>query len=127
MDLFQEMDVTAKLHKVQGLDPTAMDAETVLTMATMGGARALGLAGEIGSLEVGKQADVVIIDTQQPHLVPLYNPVSQLVYAARGSDVRDVMVAGRLLLKDRQMLTLDWPQIAQRISAIGGRIGNYRK
>ena len=123
MDLFQEMDITAKLHKVQALDPTAMDAKTVLTMATMGGARALGLAREIGSLEVGKQADIAIIDTQKPHLVPLYNPVSQLVYSVKGSDVRDVMVAGRLLLKNRQLLTLDWPEIVKRVTAISGCIG----
>jgi len=112
---------------VQGLDPTAMDAETVLKMATMGGAKTLGLEGEIGSLAVGKQADIVIIDAHQPHLLPLYNPVSQLVYSARGSDVRDVMVAGRLLMKNRKLLTLEWPEIAQRVTAVGGRIGNDYK
>jgi len=110
-DLFREMDVTAKLHKVNTLDPTVMDAKTVLSLATIGGARAIGLDREIGSLEIGKQADIIVVDTRCPHLFPMYNPVSHLVYSAKGSDVRDVIVAGRVILKDRRLLTLNMEEI----------------
>lgn len=118
LDLFREMDTAAKLHKVNVLDPTVMDARTVLKMATIGGAKAIGLENNIGSLQAGKQADVVIIDTRKPHLVPLYNPVSQIVYAARGSDVRDVIVGGKVLLKDRKLLTIDLEDIFKKVAAI---------
>jgi len=121
-DLFGEMDVTAKLHKVKTLDPTVMDAGTVLKMATLGGAKAIGLDKEIGSLEIGKQADIIILDIQKPHLIPMYNPVSHLVYSAKGSDVRDVIVAGRMILKDRKLLTLDMADIYEKVNAISGRI-----
>jgi 5-methylthioadenosine/S-adenosylhomocysteine deaminase len=119
LDLFQEMDVAAKLHKVHTYDPTAMDAETVIRMATIMGARALGLEEETGSIEVGKQADLIVLDTQKPHLVPMYHPASQIVYAACGSDVRDVVVAGRRILKDRNLITLDVKEILQKAAAFG--------
>jgi len=121
-DLFREMDVTAKLHKVNCLDPTVMDAGTVLTMATIGGARAIGLDKEIGSLETGKQADVIVVDTRSPHLFPMYNPVSHLVYSVKGSDVRDVIVAGEVILRDRRLLTLDLGDIYEMVGAISSRI-----
>ena len=88
LDLFQEMDFAAKVHKVHRLDPTVMPAETVLEMATQGGARVLGMEAEIGSLEAGKKADVIVVDLNRPHLQPVYNVVSHLVYAATGADVR---------------------------------------
>jgi len=122
-DLFREMDVTAKLHKVNSLDPTVMDAGTVLRLATIGAARAIGLDTETGSLETGKQADVIVVDTRSPHLFPMYNPVSQLVYGVRGSDVRDVIVAGDLILRDRRLLTLDLEDIYEKVDIISGRIG----
>ncbi|MFZ5569548.1 MAG: amidohydrolase family protein [Thermodesulfobacteriota bacterium] len=116
LDLFGEMDTAAKLHKVNGLDPTLLSAREVLTMATSGGAEAIGLNREIGSLEVGKQADLIVIDTQKPHLVPMYHPVSHLVYAARGSDVRDVFVAGKPLVRNRSLLTIDSADLFRRVS-----------
>ncbi|MDZ7581254.1 MAG: amidohydrolase [Deltaproteobacteria bacterium] len=122
LDLFQTMDITAKLHKVRDLKPTAADARTVLTLATRGGARALGLENEIGSLEAGKKADLIIIDTRQPHLVPMYHPVSHLVYAARGSDVTTVVVDGRLVVRDRQPLHLDVERIIARVNALAAAI-----
>ncbi|MEW6670587.1 MAG: amidohydrolase [Thermodesulfobacteriota bacterium] len=121
-DLFGEMDAIAKLHKVNTLDPTVMDAGTVLTLATIGGAKALGLDRETGSLESGKQADVIVIDTRKPHLFPMYSPVSHLVYSARGSDVRDVIVAGRPILKDRKLLTLDMEAIYEKVGSVCRRI-----
>jgi 5-methylthioadenosine/S-adenosylhomocysteine deaminase len=106
LDLFGEMDTVAKLHKVHTLDPTVLDAPTVLRMATIEGARALGLAESIGSLEPGKQADLIVVDTHQPHLTPLYHPASQLVYAARGGDVRHTVIHGRPVMVDRRLTTL---------------------
>jgi 5-methylthioadenosine/S-adenosylhomocysteine deaminase len=118
LDLFREMDTAAKLHKVNLFDPTVMDAKTVLKMATRDGAKAIGLDKHIGSLEPGKQADIIIVDTDTPHLVPMYNSVSHIVYTAQGSDVRDVMVAGRILVRNKNLLTLDLEDILERVAAI---------
>jgi 5-methylthioadenosine/S-adenosylhomocysteine deaminase len=115
LDLISEMDTAAKLHKVNALNPTLLDAAAVLKMATIQGAKALGLDAVIGSLEIGKKADVIVIDTHKPHLVPMYNPVSHIVYAAQGSDVRDVIVNGRFLVKDRKLLTIDLENIIERV------------
>ena len=111
LDLFAEMDTAAKLHKARSLDPTVMDAETVLGMATIDGARALGLDRQIGSIAVGKKADLIVIDTRKPHLTPMYHPVSHMVYAARGADVSATVVGGRVLMKDRRLLHLDLEKI----------------
>ncbi|MBN1107030.1 MAG: amidohydrolase family protein, partial [Deltaproteobacteria bacterium] len=118
LDLFREMDTAAKLSKVFTLDPTSLSAATVLKMATVWGAGVLGLEREIGTLEVGKKADLIVVDTRSPHLVPLYHPFSTLVYAASGADVRHVMVNGRILLKDRCFLTLDPEEIMTRVREI---------
>jgi 5-methylthioadenosine/S-adenosylhomocysteine deaminase len=122
LDLFLEMDTVAKLHKVQCLDPTVLDAATVLRMATIDGARALGLGERIGSLEPGKQADVIVLDTRQPHLVPMYHPVSQLVYAARGSDVAAVVIDGRIVMENGRILTFDVEQAMDDVNRIALQI-----
>ncbi len=122
LDLFSEMDTAAKLHKVNTMDPTVMDAVTVLKMATIDGAKSLGLQDIIGSLEVGKKADVIIIDTRKPHLIPVYNPVSHIVYAAKGSDVQDVIVDGKVLLKNRKLLTVDMEDILGKVADIASHI-----
>ena len=114
LDLFSEMDTAAKLHKVNMLDPTVMDSITVLRMATIQGARALGLQDITGSLEVGKKADVIVIDTHKPHLTPMYNATSHLVYAARGNDVRHSIINGQPVMEDRKLLTLDLDEIIAR-------------
>ena len=114
LDLFQEMDAAAKLHKVHRLDPTVMPAKIVLEMATLGGARVLGMEGEIGSLEVGKKADVIILDLNRAHLQPVYNIVSQLVYSASGADVRDVIIDGKLVMENRKLLTLHEEEILRK-------------
>jgi 5-methylthioadenosine/S-adenosylhomocysteine deaminase len=111
LDLFTEMDTAAKLHKASGLDPTVMDAATVLRMATIDGARALGLDRITGSIETGKKADIIVIDTRKPHLTPMYNPASHLVYAVGGSDVSATVVNGRVLMKDRRLITLDLEKV----------------
>lgn len=107
LDLFQEMDSAAKLHKVHTFDPTVMNARTVLEMATVKGACALGLGDKTGSLEPGKKADIIAIDIDQPHLLPLYNIPSQLVYAALGADVDTVIINGKVLLYNRQFTQCD--------------------
>jgi len=111
LDLFSEMDTAAKLHKVNTLDPTVMDALAVLRMATIEGARALGLQDITGSLKVGKKADVIVIDTHQPHLTPMYNATSHLVYAARGNDVIHSIINGQPVMEDRKLMTLDLAEI----------------
>ena len=118
MDLFQELDTTAKLHKVSTLNPTVADARTVLQMGTIDGARAIGLQKVTGSLEPGKQADLIIIDTCKPHLVPMYNPVSQIVYAASGADVNDVIVSGKIIVHNREVLTLDVGNIIEEVASL---------
>ena len=112
LDLWGEMSLTARLHKVWGRDPTLMPAARVAALATREGARVLGLGDTTGTLEIGKAADLIVVDLNQPHLTPLYDPYSHLVYAARAADVRHVMVGGRWLLSDRQFTTLDWPALA---------------
>ncbi len=111
LDLWGEMSLAAKLHKVAGLDPTLLPARQVVEMATLGGARVLGLDALTGSLTPGKDADLIVVDLHQPHLTPLYDPYSHLVYAAGAGDVRHVMVQGRWLLQDRQLMTLNWEDV----------------
>lgn len=121
-DLFTEMDTAAKLHKVCQGDPSVMDARTVLRMATIDGARAVGLADRIGSIETGKQADLIVVDTDRPHLVPMFNPVSHLVYAVNGSDVRDVMVGGSWLVRQRRLETVDAGAVMAEMRQMAARI-----
>jgi len=115
LDLWGEMSLTARLHKVWGRDPTLMPAAQVAALATREGARVLGLGDTTGTLEIGKAADLIVVDLGQPHLTPLYDPFSHLVYAARAADVRHVMVGGRWLLSHRQFTTLDWPALAASV------------
>lgn len=114
LDLFTEMDMAAKLHKIHTMDPTVMDALTVMKMATIDGANALGIGERTGSLEMGKKADIIVVDTNKPHLTPLYNPYSNLVYAARGNDVCHSVINGRLIMEDRKLLSLDLDEIIAR-------------
>ena len=122
LDLFREMDSAAKLHKVFSKDPTVMDAPTVLAMATRMGARALGLESLVGSLEPGKRADLILVDLGSPHLCPVHEVVSHLVYTARGSDVRSVVIDGRVVVQDRRLLTLDLPIIMEAVREISSEI-----
>ena len=122
LDLFQEMDTAAKLHKIARLDPTALNARQVVRMATMGGAEVLGLASQIGSLEPGKKADVITLDLQKPHLVPLYNLYSHLVYTLNGADVNSVVVNGKVLMRNRKLLHLEEEQIMERVRELAEAI-----
>ena len=121
-DLIAEMKLAALIHKAVSLDPTVMPAETVLEMATINGARALRWENEIGSLEVGKKADLVVIDLDRPHLTPAVNPLSALVYAATGADVDSVMVDGRWLVRGGRLLTIDEERTLAHAKERAGRL-----
>lgn len=119
------MDTAAKLHKVNTLDPTIMDALSVLKMATIQGVMVLGLQDVTGSLEVGKKADVIVIDTHKPHLTPMYNAISHLVYAARGNDVSHSIINGQPVMENRKLLTLDIAEIMARARETSNRVRSW--
>jgi len=121
-DLFEEAGLAAKLQKVTTGDPQVLPAPEVFAMLTINGARALGLERLTGSLEPGKRADLITVRLDVPNAAPLYNAMSQLVYALKGADVRDAMVDGRLLLRDRRPLTLDYDAILREAASFGIKI-----
>jgi 5-methylthioadenosine/S-adenosylhomocysteine deaminase len=122
LDMWEEMDTAAKLHKLATFDPKVITAEEALSMATREGARALHMDTEIGSLEAGKRADLVVVDLDALHQTPRYNIYSHLVYATKASDVRTVVIEGRVVMRDRRLLTLNEPLIKQKARAIRERI-----
>jgi 5-methylthioadenosine/S-adenosylhomocysteine deaminase len=125
LDLFGEMATTARLHKVRRADPTILDAAVILNLATEGGARLLGW-DDVGLLQPGYRADVILLKTNRPHLQPLYNAVSQLVYSARGADVDTVWIAGRPVLEERKLLTIDEGDLYQNIARLREKIHKPR-
>ncbi len=122
LDMFQEMDTAAKLHKVARLDPTVMDARTVVRMATCEGAKALGMENIVGSLKPGMKADIIIINLNKPHLTPLYNEYSHIVYAVNGADVDTVLINGKVVMKNRKLLTLHEDEIMATVEETAIRI-----
>ncbi|MEW6222634.1 MAG: amidohydrolase family protein [Candidatus Hadarchaeota archaeon] len=114
LDMINEMKFAALLNKVHKLDPTVMSAYSVLEMATINGAKALRLEKEIGSIEVGKKADIIIVDLHKPHLTPAHNVVSHLVYSAVGEDVDTTIVDGKILMKGRKVLTLEEENVIEK-------------
>lgn len=118
LDMIKDMSLAAKLHKVARLDPTVMDAQTVLRMATIEGAKVLGMEKITGSIEVGKKADIIIIGLNKPHLTPLYNEYSHLVYAASGADVDTVIINGEVVMENRKLLTIDENEVMQKVREI---------
>ena len=123
LDMFGEMNTCAKLHKAAALDPTVLSAETALRMATGSGARALGWEGLTGQITPGMLADLIVVDFRKPHLTPVYNPVSHLVYAAGAADVRHSVIGGRLVMKDRTLLTLDLEEIFGHVREFAKKTG----
>lgn len=122
LDMFQEMDMVAKIHKVSKLDPTVMNAREALEMSTIGAAAVLGLEKEIGTVEVGKAADLILVDMQKPHLTPLYHPYSQIVYSASGADVATSIIHGRIIMRDRRILDMDLEEVMDNVKRIGEKI-----
>src|SRR5262245_795593 len=122
LNMFEEMDLAAKLQKVITQDPQSLPAAAVFEMATIGGARALGMEREIGSLESGKRADMITVRLDRPHAAPLYEPVSQFVYALKASDVRDVMVNGKPVVRDSAIITLDLKQVLMKVEEFRAKV-----
>jgi 5-methylthioadenosine/S-adenosylhomocysteine deaminase len=107
LDMFEAMRTASLMHKLTTGDPRALGAKTALELATIGGARALGMDRQIGSLEPGKRADLIIVKMDAARQTPMYDPVSHLVYVTRGDDVQATIVHGRVLMRNRRVLTLD--------------------
>lgn len=122
LDLWEEMDTAAKLHKLISGDQKVVPAEQAFEMATIRGARALHLEKEIGSIETGKRADIVILDFDSIHQTPFYNVYSSLVYATKASDVRTVIINGAVVMRDRRLLTLDEDVIKKDANAYRQKI-----
>lgn len=110
-DMFREIDLAAKLQKFGRMDPTALPAEQTVAMATILGARALHMDKQIGSIEAGKKADIIVVQTTAAHATPMYNVYAQLVYSLKASDVNTTVINGKVVMRDRKMLTLDEPDI----------------
>lgn len=121
LDMFDEMDAVAKVHKMVKADPTVMDAQTVLKMATRDGAKVVQKP-DIGSIAVGQTADLIILDLNKPHLLPLYNIYSHLVYSAGGSEVDSVIINGKVIMEDRKILTIDEAEVLARAKEMGEKI-----
>jgi 5-methylthioadenosine/S-adenosylhomocysteine deaminase len=121
-NMFEEMDLAAKLQKLVTMDPQALPATKAVEMATIGGARALGMEAKIGSIEKGKLADLIVVSLDAANGVPLYDVYSQMVYALKGSDVSDVMVNGKLVVRGRQCLTLNAAQVKAQARVIAAQV-----
>ncbi len=124
LDMFEEMMVGAVIAKGHTGDPTVVSALQMLAMATRGSAEALGIADQVGTLTPGKRADVIVVDMTHPHTQPPHNPISHLVYASKGADVRDVIVDGRLVMRNRELLTMDEAEVIVRARECAERIVN---
>jgi len=106
LDLMEEIDLAAKLAKITKMDPLALNAKSVVEMATIEGARALHLEKDIGSLEAGKKADLILISLDEPNAVPMYDVYAQLAYALKASNVQTVIIGGRVVMRDRTLRTV---------------------
>jgi 5-methylthioadenosine/S-adenosylhomocysteine deaminase len=122
LDMFEAMRQAAFLAKLVAADPRAIPAPVALEMATIGGARALGMEKTIGSLEPGKRADLLIVAMSSARQTPMYDPVSHLVYVTRGDDVRTTIVNGKILMRDRKVLTLDRGKVLAEANALAEKV-----
>ncbi|MBE0520218.1 amidohydrolase family protein, partial [Candidatus Bathyarchaeota archaeon] len=114
LDMFETVKIATLLQKLVYLDPKILPVYEVLRMATLNGAKALRLGKNIGSLEVGKKADVILVDLSKPHLKPLHNICANIVYSAHGSDVDTVIVDGKIVMENRHVKTLDEQAVMER-------------
>ena len=119
LDLMEEIDLAAKLAKISKMDPLALNAKAVVEMATIEGARALHMDDEIGSLEAGKKADLILIRLDEPNAVPMYDVYAQIAYSLKGSDVETVVIGGRVVMRDRKLLTIDEPRVLEKAREYG--------
>jgi len=119
LDLMEEMDLAAKLAKITKMDPLALNARAVVEMATIDGARALHMEKEIGSLEAGKKADLALISLDEPNAVPMYDIYAQLAYSLKGSDVETVVIGGRVVMRERKLLTVNEEEVLRKAREYG--------
>jgi 5-methylthioadenosine/S-adenosylhomocysteine deaminase len=119
LDLMEEMDLAAKLAKITKMNPLALGAKAVVEMATIDGARALHMEKEIGSLEAGKKADLILISLDEPNAVPMYDIYAQIAYSLKGSDVETVVIGGRVVMRARKLLTIDEPRVLEKAREYG--------
>jgi 5-methylthioadenosine/S-adenosylhomocysteine deaminase len=122
LDLMEEMDLAAKLQKITQMDPRALNAKAVVEMATIEGAKALHLEKEIGSLEPGKKADLILISLNEPNAVPMYDIYAQLAYSLKASDVETVVINGRIVMRNHKLLTLNEPEILAKARDYGAKV-----
>lgn len=125
ISVMDQLNQVAKLHKLVNNDRTLMPPVEVIKMATLGGAKTLMLENKVGSLVVGKQADLIVVNTRSSHMMPMYNPYSALVYSAYATDVRHSIIDGRLIMEDRKILTVDEAQIRQQAQAFSDTLRTY--
>jgi len=119
LDLMEEMDLAAKLAKISKMEPLARGAKAVVEMATIDGARTLHMEKEIGSLEAGKKADLALISLNEPNAVPMYDVYAQIAYSLKGSDVETVVIGGRVVMRDRKLLTINEPAVLEKAREYG--------
>jgi 5-methylthioadenosine/S-adenosylhomocysteine deaminase len=119
LDLMEEIDLAAKLAKISKMDPLGLNAKSVVEMATIDGARAIHLEKEIGSLEVGKKADLALISLNEPNAVPMYDIYSQIAYSLKGIDVETVIIGGKVVMRGHRLLTIDEPRVLEKAREYG--------
>ncbi|HEX3011347.1 MAG TPA: amidohydrolase [Syntrophomonadaceae bacterium] len=124
LDMLQEMRTCALLHKVNSFDPTVIPAEQALEMATLNGARVLGLEQETGKLEAGMKADIVLLSLSEAHMIPRYDILANIVYSGQASDVQTVIVDGKIVMEDRVIKTLDEQEVLKQCKSIAKRLVN---
>ena len=122
LDMFEAMRQAAFLHKLTSNDSRTLPAKTALAMATIDGARALGIAGQVGSLEAGKRADIIVVSVAGARQTPMYDPLSHLVYVTRGDDVTSTIVNGKVLMRDRKVLTLNEADVINEANGFAARV-----
>src|SRR5437762_11352649 len=120
LDLMEEIDLAAKLAKITKMDPLALNAKAVVEMATIDGARALHMQTEIGSLEAGKKADLILISLDEPNAVPMYDVYAAIAYSLKASDIETVIIGGNVVMRARKLLCVDEPGVLERAGEYGG-------
>lgn len=127
LDMFDEMNTCSNLHKLINDNPTVTGAKTVFELSTLGSAKVLNMEKKIGSIEAGKKADIIIIDLHKPHLTPMYNLYSQIVFSMKGSDVETVIVNGKIIMKENKLLTIDEDKVFAEVNEFAKEIKTLKK
>ena len=123
LNMFKEIAMVAKLHKVFSNDPTQINAKTAVRLGTINSAKVLGIDSYTGSIEKGKNADMIIIDLEQANLIPLYNIYSQLTYSMESCNVESVIINGRMIMENRELLTIDEEAVIEEVTELSKKIG----